>query len=71
MEYATCPASAHAAPERCATRAHRLGKVKFVALVLEPEPAPVETVSPPPARLYRALRAFLSRVCERLVAARP
>jgi hypothetical protein len=70
MEYATCPASSRPAPDRCAPRAQRLGQVKFVALVLEPEPE-AETLSSSPARLYRSVRAFFTRVCERLVAARP
>lgn len=74
MEYATCPAAARAAPDRCTGRERRLAQVKFVALVLEPEPqsAPAaQAPSPSPARLYRALRAFITRVLERLVAARP
>lgn len=69
MQYAPCTASAPTAPGP--SRERRLAQVKFVALVIEPEAAPAETVSSPPAGLYRGLLAFLSRVRERLVAARP
>ena len=54
-------------------RGQRIGQVKFVALVLEPEPRPAraETLSHSPARLFRDVRAYLIRAIERLVAARP
>jgi hypothetical protein len=45
---------------RCIVRGHRLARVKFVALPVEPAPARA-----------RAIPAFLLRVIGRLVAARP
>ena len=71
MELTACPAPA--AHDRC-DRARRLGQVKFVVLTLEggPESVPAaETLSHAPDSPYRRLRAYLSRVMGRLVAARP
>jgi hypothetical protein len=45
---------------RCIVRGHRLARVKFVALPVEPAPARA-----------RAIRSFVLRVIGRLVAARP
>lgn len=73
MELATCPPGPRA-PVRGDERARRLGQVKFMVLEVPAAPEPVpptESLSSSPAKPYRALRAFLSRVLGRLVAARP
>jgi hypothetical protein len=65
MDLMPCPATARpgstVARGRCDDRARRLVRVKFVSLPME---------SPAPAR-RSSLMAFISRVIDRLVAARP
>jgi hypothetical protein len=71
MDLTTCPATPAAASRNGHDRPSRLGRVKFVALVLEEPAPPAESLSSRPARLYLSVRAFLIRVMGRLVAARP
>jgi hypothetical protein len=65
MDLIPCPATAPNGPSnarrKCDDRARRLVRVKFVSLPME---------SPAPAR-RSSLMAFISRVIDRLVAARP
>jgi len=61
------------APRAEAERAVRIGRVKFVALPLQDEPAVPQAVAPFPflQRVLRLLREFASRVDGRPMAARP
>jgi hypothetical protein len=61
------PVQAFGAPQRCALRAHRIGRVKFVSLPLDMVPG----VAPRGRRVPGRVGRFLSRVIGCLAAARP
>ncbi|MGZ5047827.1 MAG: hypothetical protein ACXWF0_11325 [Usitatibacter sp.] len=67
MEIIPVPVQAFDAPSRCALRAHRIGRVKFVSLPMEVVPVTALRGRRGPGRVGR----FIFRVIGRLAAARP
>ncbi len=59
------------APGQCIVRAHRLVRVKFVALPLDATPGNALREARTPGGRAMAIRQFVLRVIGRLVAARP